>query len=336
MTNQPKIIVGTNEEVANTARAMARVTRSIFEGAPGTAGKISRKTKTANVSLKIGSKERDEVQDVVQRQIYEKLQQNAPRIEEAIDRAIRSLINSIIGVGNQRVVVFGETLTMSSPRTSLETLINTIIGSKELIGELGLPDPQETMRNLRIALTASITSRTVLYSDGPRSKVTFDQGRLLRLTPHPANFEGGNAAPFFSWLSLITGPDMPTKTDGFALVRVKDILNTLKSIKAGDMNTTGFTSIRRKANQLQNVASSSRSARSAGLAAGIMLSTIPGTRGRGISPAEAIGGRGYEDYSPSKKFAGFWDDWWTEAGGIIRDGVSEILGIAMSKALRME
>lgn len=336
MANQPKIIIGTNEEVANTAKAMARVTRSVFEGAPGTAAKISRKTKTANVSFKVGSKQRSEIENAVERKIYERLQQNAPRLEEAIDRAIRSLINNVIGVGNERVVVFGETLTMSSPRTSLETLINTIVGSKELIGELGLPDPQETMRNLRIALTAAITSRTVLYNDGPRSKITFDQGRLLKLTPHPAKFEGGNAPPFYSWLSLITGPDMPAKTDGFALVRVKDILNTLQSVKDGDINTTGFTSIRRKANQLRNVASASRSARSAGLAAGIMLSTTPGTRGRGISPAEAIGGREYEDYSPSQKFAGFWDDWWVEARGIIREGISEILGIAMRKALKMK
>ena len=154
------------------------------------------------------------------------------------------------------------------------------------------------------ALTVDVLSRSGF---SPQIKFVFDQNRLLKRTPHPNQKESGAPSPFFSWLSLVTGPGFARGgTPGYGLVRVGDLRNSLTSSKS---MKRGGTRAMRRVQMTENLIRSSRTRGNAGELAAIMMRTRS-TQG-GKSPAEAFGGSG-EDYAPSAKFAGFWDLWWAQ------------------------
>jgi hypothetical protein len=164
------------------------------------------------------------------------------------------------------------------------------------------------MRSLKAALMASLTVDVIVRKDGPQIKFSFNQRRLLRLTPHPDRFEGGAGAPFFSWLSLVTGPDfVQGGTPGFALVRVSDLKASLRqSGTVGNSRQASKINLRR-ANIVEGLIRSSRTRGNAGELAGLMMRNRSLRGGR--SPAEAFGGQ-TKDYRPNTRFNGFWDSWW--------------------------
>ena len=304
-----KIEISVADEVKNTAKAMQKVTSAIFAGQAGTAGRIQAKRKTAQFTFKMRSAaDKSSIESRARRQILSTIfKTRAPQIEQQIKKALEAVIIGLVGHANPSVQAMGVTLGQARPRRSIDNAPWVkFIKSKEGAGEIGLPDPNESIRNLKIALIASISVDVVVRADGPQVKFSFNRQKLLKLTPHPARIEGGEPAPFFSWLSLVTGPDFVGAILGHGLVRVQDLSMSLtrsKSFARGGLRK------QRRLEITEGLIRASRTRSNAGQLAGLMMSTVvrKGTR----SPAEAFGGTG-EDYRPSPRFVGFWDEWWMD------------------------
>ncbi len=184
----------------------------------------------------------------------------------------------------------------------------TFIKSKSGAGEIGLPDPQEAIRNLKIALVASISVDVVVKKDGPQVRFVFDQGKLLKMTPHPDTMEGGSSGAFHSWLSLVTGPNFVSSTPGYSLVRANDIIGELTNAQDQFGRRSSTRGELRSVRALNGLLRISRTREYAGMEAGIMLSNR--RRNNRQSTAEFAGGSN-QDYTPSRRFEGFWDEWWS-------------------------
>ena len=305
-----KVEISIADEVKNTAKAMQKVTSAIFAGQPGIAARVKAKRKTAQFTFKMRSAaDKTSLESRARRQILSKIfRDRAPQIEQQMKKALESVIMGLVEHGNPNVSVMGISLGQARPRRSINSApwVN-FIKSKEGAGEIGLPDPDESIRNLKIALIASVDVDVVVRADGPQVRFSFNKRRLLKLTPHPARIEGGAPAPFFSWLSLVTGPDFASGgTPGFGLVRVQDLSMSLtksKSIARGGLRK------QRRLEITEGLIRASRTRSNAGQFAGLMMSTV--IRQGNRSPAEAFGGTG-EDYRPNPRFNGFWDEWWMD------------------------
>ena len=304
-----KIEVSIQEEMQNVGEALRRVTRAAFAGAPGVAATVKGKRKSAQFSFKLrASNDKRSLESKARRDILGKVfAGRAAEIEKVVKKAIEAVIAGLVGVGGANVRVFNRSLGTAKPQRDIDQEpFAKFVKSKAGAGEIGLPDPDESIRNLKAALLQAITVDVVVRGDGPQIKFTFDQRRLLKLTPHPNRFENGTKGPFFSWLSLVTGPDFASGgTPGFSMVRVSDIRKSLRSVSAGSKSPSKINL--RRANIAENLVRSSRTRGNAGEFAAIMLSNR--SKRGGKSPAEAFGGSA-ASYSPSSQFKGFWDEWW--------------------------
>lgn len=299
--------VSLQEEMQNLGQAIKRVTSAAFAGAPRVAASIKGKSKSAQFTFKVrSSTEKRSLESTARRQILgEIFAKRAPEVERVIERAMESVIAGLVGIGNSNIRVFNRSLGNAKAQRQIEQEpFAKFIKSKAGAGEIGLPDPNESLRTLKAALLQAITVRVTVRKDGPQIRFTFDQKRLLKLTPHPHRFESGTKGPFFSWLSLVTGPDFVTSgTPGFSLVRASDIRASLQRPTKG---TTTRKSPRR-ANVAENLIRASRTHGNAGEFAAIMMSNR--SKRGGASPAERFGGS-IGDYAPSSRYKGFWDEWW--------------------------
>lgn len=304
-----KIEISLQEEMQNLSRAIKRVTAAAFSGAPGVAGTIKGKRKSVQFTFKIkGSAEKNSIESQARRTILGDIfSKRASEVERAIKTAMESVIAGLVGAGKSNVRVLGRSLGTAKPQRKIEQApFAQFIKSRAGAGEIGLPDPNESIRNLKAALLASITVDVIVRKNGPQIKFSFDQRRLLKLTPHPNRFENGVQGPFFSWLSLVTGPDfVQGGTPGFALVRASDLKATLR--KSSSASSNGAKVSLRRLNLTEELIRSSRTRGNAGEFAAVMLRTRSLKGGR--SPAEALGGK-TQDYRPSSRFNGFWDQWW--------------------------
>ena len=306
-----KINISLQKEMENLGESLRKVTAAAFAGAPGVAPSIKGKRKSAQITFKIRSaNEKQSLATHARREILGKIfAARAPEIERVMKIALQAVIAGLVGAGNANVKVFSRSLGIAKPKRALEQeAFAKFIKSKAGAGEIGLPDPSESIRNLKAALLQSITVDVVVRKNGPQIKFVFDQRRLLKLTPHPDQFEGGVRASFFSWLSLVTGPDfLRSGIDGFSLVRASDIKASLRKSSSVRGSRRGSKTSLRRINIAENLISLSRTRGNAGKFAGIMMRNR--AKGSGRSPAEAFGGQ-TEDYRPSSRFEGFWDIWW--------------------------
>jgi hypothetical protein len=327
-----KVEISIAEEVKNTAKAMQRVTSAIFAGQPGIAARVKAKRKTAQFTFKMRSAaDKTSLESKARRQILAGIfKDKAPLIEQQIKRALEAVIMGLVGHGNPNVSAMGISLGQARPRRSIDNAPWIgFIKSKEGAGEIGLPDPDESIRNLKIALVASVDVDVVVRADGPQVRFSFNKQRLLKLTPHPARIEGGAPAPFFSWLSLVTGPDFASGgTPGYGLVRIKDLatsLTTSKSFARGGLRK------QRRVEITEGLIRASRTRSNAGALAGLMMSTVIKQGNR--SPAEAFGGTG-QDYRPNPRFNGFWDEWWMDVKLELGTWTRRIMRTVARKLLR--
>lgn len=306
-----EIHLSLQKEMESLARSIKKVTAAIFSDKPGVSPKIVGKRKSAQITFKIHSAgdKRSILSQARRTYLNEFMRANGAEIEMMMNQAMRAVIAGLVGIGGSRVSVFGRSLGMAKPHKRIEDeAFARFIKGKAGAGEIGLPDPSESLHQLKAALFAALTVDVVTRGKhGPQIKFVFDQKRLLKMTPHPNQKDGsGKSSAFYSWLSLVTGPGfLNGGTPGFGLVRVKDLREGLKSSKS--MKKGGVRSMRR-AQITESLIRSSRTHGNAGEMAGIMMST---KSKKGKSPALSFGGTG-EDYHPDAKFNGFWDIWWTQ------------------------
>lgn len=301
-----KIEVSVQEEMQNVGQALRRVTRATFQNSPGVAPTIKGKRKSAQFTFRVDGGDKGSIQRQARRLALKKLfSERRVELERNLNVALEAVIAGLVGAGNSNVRIFGRSLGKVKPQTPLEQEgFAKFIKTKAGAGEIGLPDPKESLRNLKAALLQAITVDVIIRSDGPQVKFNFDQTRLLKLTPHPHRFENGTKGPFFSWLSLVTGPDFISGTPGFSLVRVSDIRASLRRSNSNQASTGPNV---RRASIAEGLIRVSRTRSNAGELAAVMLSNRAKRGGK--SPAESFGGVS-SDYAPSSKFNGFWDEWW--------------------------
>ena len=304
------IEISIREEIQNAAKAMQNVTSAVFAGTPGVASTIKGKRKSAQFTFKLkNANDKRSIQSQGRRQILTQIFSNkAVEVERTIKRAMEAVIVGLVGASSPNIRVLNRSLGSAKPTRRIEEeSFAKFIKSKAGAGEIGLPDPDKSLNNLKIALVASITVDVIVRGDGPQIKFTFDQRKLLKLTPHPDRFEGGISAPFFSWLSLVTGPDfLRGGTPGFGLVRVIDLRETLRNSRS---LAEGGKIARKRVSITESLIRASRTRGNAGDLAAIMLSTRFNKSGR--TAAEAFGGV-QDDYKPDARFQGFWDSWWSQ------------------------
>lgn len=304
-----KIEVSLEQEMRSVGEALKRVTSAAFAGAPGVAPSIKGKRKSAQFSFKLrASNDKRSLESIARRNILTEIfGKKATQVEKIVKRAIEAVIAGLVGAGNSNVRVLNRSLGSAKPQRDIDQEpFAKFIMSKAGAGEIGLPDPKESIRNLKAALLQAITVDVVVRGDGPQIKFTFDQRRLLKLTPHPSRFENGTKGPFFSWLSLVTGPDFVSGgTPGFSMVRASEIRESLNRVSSSSKSPKKINL--RRANIAENLLRSSRTRGNAGEFSAIMLSNR--SKRGGKSPAEAFGGSG-SNYAPSSQFKGFWDEWW--------------------------
>lgn len=302
MAKKTIITVSVQDEVEQTGKAVAQTMRAVFAGQPGAIP--SSKTKRKSIPWKLSIRGLESVlENAALQQIIRSMSgPQAAQLETVIRKAMMTAIESVTGNRAALIKVFGRSLGIARATTNLDNeafvrFLHTPAGA----GEIGLPDIDKALKDLKIALAASITiDRVSILDKGLQIILRFNQRTLLKLTPHPNRFEGGFQGPFFSWLQLITGPQLVTGgTPGFGLVRVRDLMTQLQR--------SGSATNLRRVEITHSLLNRSRTRSIAGNMAAIMMSTR--RSGSKRSPAEAFGGV-TEDYSPSRQFDGFWDEWW--------------------------
>lgn len=304
-----RIQISLQEEMESVGKSLKKVTAAIFEGKPGVAPTIPGKRKTGQITFRIRSaKDKSSIQTKGRQVFQEFMRKNGPQVEVTMKKAMEAVIAGLVGGSNANVKIFNRSLGIAKPRRRIEDeAFAKFIKSKEGAGEIGLPDPDESLRNLKAALITALTVDVLSRSGfSPQIKFSFDQNRLLKRTPHPNQKESGASSPFFSWLSLVTGPGFVGGTPGFGLVRVSDLRAGLRKSKSTAKG--GVRSLRR-AQITESLIRSSRTHGNAGEFAAIMMKTKSLSGGR--SPAESFGGVN-KDYRPNPRFDGFWDIWWMQ------------------------
>lgn len=304
------IQISLQEEIENVGKSLKKVTAAIFEGRPGVASTIVGKRKTGQITFKIRSAKDKSSLQTKGRQVFQQfMRKNGPQVEVTMKKAMEAVIAGLVGSGNANIKIFGRSLGIAKPRRRIEDeAFAKFIKSKKGAGEIGLPDPDESLRNLKAALMTALTVDVLSRSGfSPQIKFSFDQNRLLKRTPHPNQRESGAPSPFFSWLSLVTGPGFVSGgTPGFGLVTVSDLRASLSSLKSTAKG--GVRSLRRT-QITESLIRFSRTHSNAGEFAAIMMKTKSTSGGR--SPAESFGGV-TKDYRPNPRFNGFWDIWWMQ------------------------
>lgn len=311
---QNHIQISVVNDIKNVAKAMQRVTAAALAGSPGVAATIKGKRKSAQFTFKIrSSNDRRSLISIGRRQILGKIfAGNTVVVERTIKRAMEAVVAGLVGVGNPNVRVFNRSLGSAKPQRKLEQEgFAKFIKSNAGAGEIGLPDPEGSLQTLKIALMAAISVDVVVRKDGPQIKFSFNQSKLLKLTPHPDRFEGGGQAPFFSWLSLVTGPDfLQGGTPGFSLVRVGDLKAAFRKSGTASQSRQASKINLRRANIVDGLIRASRTRGNAGELAGLMMRNRAKRSGM-RSPAKAFAGQvGVGNYAPNPRFNGFWDEWW--------------------------
>jgi hypothetical protein len=313
---KPKVEVSIDNTIKNTIQAMERVTSAVLAGNPAGAGTISGKKVTAQFSFRMRDPSlKKSIEEAAHRKmIAQVFQKNAVQLEAAIKKAVNTIIHNMVGLSSQNVQVMGRSLGNLTAKTRLEDeQFAKFIKSKKGAGEIGLPDPDESLNQLRLALIAAITVDVVVRRNGPQIKFRFDQRKLLKLTPHPDQFEPGAKGAFYSWLSLLTGPSyLSGGTPGYALVRVGDIQKEIRRASSKNAGLVSAKSLRglKKIKFLENAINVSRTKGYAGEMAGLMLKTTKTGKAK-KTQSEFFGGKN-KDYQPSKNFEGFWDKWWVQ------------------------
>ena len=157
---------------------------------------------------------------------------------------------------------------------------------------------------------------------------------MVKLTPHPDQFESGPKGAFYSWLSIVTGPDYTSSIPGYALVLIRDMNRQIRKTSARSSGLTSIGALRslKKMEFIQNMISVSRTRGYAGELAGVMLRNNRSARST-KSPAELLGGQS-QDYKPSKSFEGFWDKWWVQRKQEFSVFVRRIMGAAVRAILK--
>lgn len=334
---KPRVELSVEPTVRNTIQAMERVTSAILAGNPAGAGTISGKKVTAQFTFNMRDPSmKQSIEEAAHRKMVEEVfVKNAVKLENAIKKAVEMVIENMTGHSVNNVTVLGRSLGRMSSRTRLtDEPFARYVKSKAGAGEVGLPDPNESLDQLKIALIAAITVDVVVRKNGPQVRFRFDQRKLLKLTPHPDQFEGGPKGAFYSWLSLVTGPDFVSSIPGYALVRVGDMQ---KEMRKASSKASGLTSVKalrgmKKVEFIQNVISVSRTRGYAGEMAGVMLTTNRKGNSK-KSSAEFFGGKS-QDYKPSKNFSGFWDKWWVQRKQELAVFVRRIMGAAVKAILK--
>lgn len=335
---KPQLEVSVESTIRSTIQAMERVTSAVLAGSPAGAGTISGKKVTAQYTFRMrdpGLKK--SVQEAAHRKIVAQVfQRHAVQLESAISKAVNAVIKNMVGYASNNITVLGRSLGKLTSRTRLEDeSFAKFILSKEGAGEVGLPDPHESLEQLKIALIAAITVDVVVRRNGPQVKFRFDQRKLIKLTPHPDRFEAGAKGAFYSWLSLVTGPDyLSGGTPGFALVRVGDIQKEMRRASSKNSGLTSAKSLRglKKVQFLQNAINVSRTRAYAGEMAAIMLKTNKTGKSK-KTQAEFFGGKN-RDYQPSKNFNGFWDKWFAQRKQELAVFVRRIMSAAVRSILK--
>lgn len=323
--------------IKSTIQAMERVTSAILAGNPAGAGTISGKKVTAQFSFNMRDPSmKRSIEEAAHRKMVEVVfSKNAVMLERAIKKAVEAVIENMAGASSANVTVLGRSLGKLTSRSRIEDEpFARYIKSKAGAGEVGLPDPQESLERLKLALVAAITVDVIVRKNGPQVRFRFNQRKLLKLTPHPDQLEGGKKGAFYSWLSLVTGPDHVSSINGYALVRVRDMN---KEIRKSSARMSGLTSVKalrglKKIEFIENVIRVSRTRSYAGELAGVMLRTNRTGKSK-KSPAEFFGGKS-QDYSPSKNFEGFWDRWWVQRKQELSVFVRRVMGAAVKAILK--
>jgi hypothetical protein len=310
-----RVEVSVKSIIQNTIKAMENVSSAALGGSPGGSTTITGKKVTAQVSFKLrdlGMKK--DIQSAAQQKLTEEVfTKQATSLESEIKDAMEQVVQNIVGYTNNSIRVFGVSVGELKSSSNLDDEgFAKFIKSPQGAGEVGLPDPIESLHQLKLALIASITVDVIVRPKGPQVKLKFNQRNLLKLTPHPDQFEQGQKGPFFSWLSLVTGPDFASGgTPGYSLVRLANI----KAQMGSNKSVQGLTSSKtrqglKRITFFENVMRISRTAGYAGDYAAVMLSTRVKPPAK-LSSAQYFGGQN-EEYRPSKVFSGFWDKWWLQ------------------------
>lgn len=303
MADEAKINLSVSEDIKKLGDAIRKVTNSIFQssGRPATLGK--RKKKTAQIKFKISPRKRKNLETAASRELLQKrFTKKAALVERQIKQAVDSVLIGLIGLGQPQVKVMSKTLGVAKP---VENIVNGQLGSyvksKKGAGEIGLVDPMDALNRLVVSLRSCITFTVTVTPSGPKVNFTFDQTQLLKRNPHPDT----STSEFYSWLSLVTGPQFVKRIPGYSFITTGQINDTINEY----VSFIQVASELKFVEKLQRVARSPRSFSYAGDYAGLMLkNTRTGSR---MSQAESIGGEGSNpNFSPSLDLDGYWDSWW--------------------------
>ena len=331
------IRVSLKDRVKRLASDLVQATRSkLADGArrvfsPGRARQTKGKIK---INVNRDTKTKSDLQRVAEREVLKRAYvDNGSTLQNEINKALREVVIAIATDRSKAIRVFGTTLGTAKPKMSVRSSnFARFIQSPEGAGEIGLPDPVRSISELSDALVDCIDVMVTVTAKGPKASFVFDQERLLRKTPHPANFTPGAKPPFYSWLSLVTGPDFASAgTPGFGLARISDIRKAQNSRSSLTRRSSKVLANSNGVSELvSRLARASRTRDYAGESAGLMLS-IRSATGR-KSPAESLAGISSQ-YKPSRTYKGFWDLWWNQNRAVVEEWTQRIVSEAIRQVL---
>lgn len=325
-----EIVINAKEALGDTIKSMANIVAS------PTAGSTKKQSISTDLILDFTNpKLKNAILEAVKDKVYQKaFVEYAQILSKAVSQAVHALLGNMLGVTEKNVKVFSKSLgTMVETKDLGSEPFAKYIKSKQGAGEVGLPDPEAAIENLRNALFEVIKVKIRVSKSGVSVTCSFPKEKLIRKTPHPDTEEKGQKGAFYSWLSLVTGPDEVKTISGFSFVSVGDMKKKLRDSRSKLKTVKKASTVRsniRLGKSLQRLMQVPRTKANAASYAGIMLSNKKtGYR----SPAQIAGGSN-KDYQPSKTFFGFWDIWWSQRQKELSKHISTIVAIAVKAIIK--
>ena len=331
-----KTTITVDDIVGSYARAVEQVARSAFSGKVGrpSAGKKGTRL-SKQYKFKVDGKKKSSLAEAARAKIMKKaFKTKRGELETMIKNAMTRVIVGMTGAsgGGQSISVGGQTVFNAKPARPLENEpFAQFVTSKEGAGVLGLPDPENEIDKLKVALAKAINVNVKVGPTGPTIKFEFNMNRLLALTPHPA----AGSVPLKSWLSLITGPDfLSGGTPGYEFVTVSEMEDKMREASETGRQSRGAARYKSmgRIRGLHRLAESPRTLGYAKEFAGLMFKTRR-SADKALSPAEYAGGDG-RDYSPDTAFKGYWPMWWNKFKADLELASRRVMRRAIIVALR--
>lgn len=238
-----------------------------------------------------------DIKEQIMAQAIASISSKSFNISRIVDKTFQQGMHELLMKGRTSVSLLGYTTSVSMVETIHDSKLGRALKNSMILGELGISDPEATMKTLADSLIHGFSSRVTTDRISIVIEYVFNANRIVGYNPHPGKQQlNGENISVDSWLQWIVGPKFDSGgTPGYGLIRVSSLLSS------GSGNSQDIRKL---------MARASRTNINAGGDAALMLRTKKTGNRRGSGQLTSFKGSTGKPWKPKLLEANFWAMWW--------------------------